>query len=302
MAKVVRAVRLLAATVFAGVSLFALYTLAAPHLAPPCEQPIEYVIGEVDARFGISEATLRTSLQNAAAVWNEAAGRVVVTASDDGKGMPVHLLYGDEQRAAQLGNTIDAEQAAYDAKKAELADMKETFASLRRSYVAQQNAYERELDAYEADIRYWNERGGAPPAEYQELQQRSRDLDRDRDALNADADEVSAYSARINTEVEELNALARKINAKVNVYNESAGDDFDQGNFVSDRDGKRIYIYEYTDRADLERVLAHEFGHALGIGHVENPNSIMYSFNIGEGLDLTEEDQLALTSACRLDK
>ena len=46
------------------------------------------------------------------------------------------------------------------------------------------------------------------------------------------------------------------------------------------------------------RVLVHELGHALGIGHVENPDSIMYSYSIGETLTLSEEDLAALKEVC----
>lgn len=289
-----------ATLVFLGVAGYVLFVQAAPFFSPPCSTPLTYTVGEIDPRFGIHESALRDDLAAAAAVWNEAAGTSVLAYAEEGT-IPVHLVYSEEQRAAELGKTIDNEQKAYDAQKDALTDMKRTFTSMKHSYERAQASYEKKRNAYESDVAYWNAQGGAPSSTYQELQLTARELEQERQELNTAADQVNAYSAAINSEVTKLNELARKINTKVNVYNESAGEDFDQGNYQSDRDGKRITIYEYTDRADLERVLAHEFGHALGIGHVENPESIMYSFNLGEGLTLSAEDTAALRQACRLD-
>ncbi len=296
-----KAVQTLIALVFAGAVGYFVYTQAAPLLLEPCKEPIRYTISEIDSRFGISEAALAAQLTKAAKVWNDASGLPLVAAASGEEGIPINLVYSEEQRAAQLGKAIDADQQAYDEKKDELNAMKTTFASMKRKYEAASASYERRVAAYEADVKRSNEAGGAAPAEYQRLQAEGRELDEEREELNAEAKEVNAYSAEINETVDELNAFAKKINAKVNVYNENAGEDFDQGNYVSDKDGKRITIYEFTSQTDLARVLTHEFGHALGIEHVENPDSIMYSFNIGEGLVPTGEDIAALKSACRLD-
>jgi predicted Zn-dependent protease len=41
-------------------------------------------------------------------------------------------------------------------------------------------------------------------------------------------------------------------------------------------DGKAINIYEFDKEEDLKLALVHEFGHAIGLGHVDNPKAIMY--------------------------
>lgn len=282
---------------------YLLYTQAAPLLAPPCSSPIEYSIGNYDPKFGVSESQFRLALAAAASVWNREAGKTLVQAAGAGEsGIPVNLVYSDVQKATELGKNIDVEQEAYDEKKADVNALRDRFSSAKSSYERASASYDAKAKAYQERVSYWNAQGGAPPAEFQKLNAQGRAIEAERQVLNTDADEVNALAKDINVAVGELNALARKINAKVNTYNASAGEDFDQGNYEADKEGKRITIYEFKNTADLERVLVHEFGHALGLGHVENPDSIMYSFNIGEGLDLTAEDVAELHRACKLDK
>jgi predicted Zn-dependent protease len=55
------------------------------------------------------------------------------------------------------------------------------------------------------------------------------------------------------------------------------------------------------DEDELMLVLAHEMGHALGIGHVDNPQSVMYRLMGNQarpGLELTEDDRYALMDIC----
>ena len=66
-------------------------------------------------------------------------------------------------------------------------------------------------------------------------------------------------------------------------------------------DGKKeIDIYEFSSREKLIRVLAHEFGHALGLEHLDNPKAIMYYLNEGTNEKLTTDDLTALKQKCRL--
>lgn len=302
MTKAATAAKFLLALAFVGASGWFLYTEAAPLLVPPCSVPIQYEVGSIDPRFGISTSTLEADLAKAAAVWNTVAGKTIVEAAKGTGGIPVNLVYSTHQQAAELGQTIDAQQAAYDAQKVQVQSLKDQFDDAKASYQKEQAAYNARSTAYNAEVNSWNAKGGAPPAEFARLKQEGQELEQDRKALNADADDVNALADKINDAVRQLNALARQINAKVSTYNKTAGEDFDQGNYQEDSSGKRINIYEYTGQGDLSRVLAHELGHALGMEHVENPDSIMYSYNIGTGLTPTAEDIAELQAVCKLNK
>jgi len=70
--------------------------------------------------------------------------------------------------------------------------------------------------------------------------------------------------------------------------------------YERDADGERINIYQFESKEKLMRVLAHEFGHALGLDHVEDSQAIMYRLNNGVNQKLTEADISALSERCNL--
>lgn len=284
-----------------GIVSYILFQQVEPLLQKPCEKPITYTPVGYDARFGISQNEFEAALVDAEHIWEAAAGRELFSEEPEGV-VRVNLVYGDIQRTAQLGEVISSEQGAYDSKKDELESLKRNYARAERVYESDTQRYEKLSQSYHEQVNHWNSQGGAPPEVYEELTALREELESGQKQLKKRAQEVNDIANSINARVDELNAFARVLNSKVEVYNENVVDEFDQGDYQEDEEGKRINIYEFSDGNDLRRVLVHEFGHALGIGHVENPASIMYSFNAGSNLTLSAEDIAALRAACELGK
>ena len=102
--------------------------------------------------------------------------------------------------------------------------------------------------------------------------------------------------------------MAQKEQAIVKNYNNSldtyknkygAASQFDKGIF----DGTKIDIFQFNEKEDLRLTIAHEFGHALGIDHLQNPQSLMYYLMSDQNMDnpqLSSEDLSALKSVCMI--
>ena len=76
---------------------------------------------------------------------------------------------------------------------------------------------------------------------------------------------------------------------------------FDQGDY----DWTRINVYQFNGFDDLRLILAHEMGHALEIGHLENSKSNMYYLMDEQNLNadtVTQDDFQALQGACGLEE
>jgi hypothetical protein len=245
----------------------------------PCDYPITYSIGAFDKRFGLSKADFAKAISDAERIWEAPLGKNLFEASASGT-LTINLIYDERQAATnnlqKLGIVIDDNEASYQ--------------SLKTRYASAVSAYDRQKAAYEATVAAVNKRGGARPDEYQQLQT-------ERAALNA---QVST----INDMVTVLNRLAASLNLSATQYNNTVhatlGGEFQEGNYQGNWLGGTIDIYQFDNRAKLERVLAHELGHALELDHVDDPAAIMYRLNDGKNEKLTATDLQALRTLCRV--
>lgn len=286
-------------------------------LDKPCSEPIIYTINRLDPGFNQSPQTLESNLSQAVSIWNAAIGKELFKYESSttlatnnswwkaGKVVKINLVYDNRQKSTQklnnLSSTIESGKSSYETLKAKYNSLQENYNSQKKSLDAKIASFQNIKSAYEKDVEYWNSKGGAPKAEFAALEKR-------RQALNAAADSINLDNKQFNITVNNLNAISRELNATgheinqvVSTYNDvstSNGSEFQEGEFVSDDSGSRINIYQYSNQAKLIRVLAHEFGHALGLDHVADQKAIMYAYNLDNSIKLTADDLSALNTLC----
>ncbi|HUH66499.1 MAG TPA: matrixin family metalloprotease [Syntrophales bacterium] len=266
----------------------------------PCQEPITYRIGTVDARFGLSRQEFADSVSKAASIWAKPFGRALYR--EDSKGaIEVNLIYDYRQEAADklkrlnysMGNT-----------KGTLEEMRARFGTMKAEYDAKKAAldsdlrtYERRLAAFsteaqrglttEAAYRRLTAEKGALDDMYERLQARRNELNRAADVLNSMTVVINDTAANFNLDLANSKETGRAL-----------GSEYCGGHYER-KDGKQtITIYQFDDANRLVRVLAHEFGHALGLDHNDNPKAIMYSMMLSDSLSLAPEDIASLKARC----
>ncbi len=266
-----------------------------------CSVPIGYRIGKVDERFDISEDEVRNAISSAESLWEDGTDRNLFTYDPEGD-LVINFVYDERQETAEeeeeLREVLDQKEGMSDSVKEEYDSLVEEYQALRATYRQAMNVYESKLTAYNAEVAEWNERGGAPKDVYERLSETKLSLSKEEKRLSAFTPELNAMARQINTIGSQGNSIISDYNSLVTEYNDRFSEDseFTQGDYGRDT----INIYEFRSEEELSLVLAHELGHALGIGHVEGETSIMYDHMDDQKLatGLTENDRTAFLQLC----
>ncbi len=273
----------------------------------PCKKPIVYSIGSFDKEFVISKDEFLKAIKEAEAIWEEPSGKDLFSYTEEvhPSNLAINLIYDSRQEATEklqkIDTKLDNTRLSYDALKASYEALKVEYGKDKSVFDARLATFQARREKYQNDVDRANAEGGASQEEYARLQEEQSQINNEARTINELQANLNKKIIQVNDMVRELNQLAQSLNLDVKKFNEiggSNGEEFEEGIYIRDFNGTRINIYQYDNRAKLVRVLAHEFGHALGLLHIEDKEAIMYRLNSGTSQKLTEADLLELNKKC----
>jgi hypothetical protein len=271
----------------------------------PCSFPVTYSIGTIDPGYTISKQELGDALIEAETAWENPAHKNLFEFTRSSGDVTITLVYDNRQASLDklkaLGITTDQSLDSYKSLKAKYDELAAKVDAEDSRLKGIMGRYKERETAYNAEVRRMNQRGSASRAEV-------RRVDSTRGALAMQFGGIKMIETAVNSDVDTLNALGTtlnqlivQLNINVDQYNRAGATigRYEEGLYIISGGIQTIEIYKYTNHAQLVSLLAHELGHALGLEHVADPESLMYPVNRGRGLNLTGKDLAELVRVCR---
>lgn len=270
---------LLAILIFGGVSYAQEFINFDKFLSrSACDKPLEYKIGSIDPRFNLTEDKLISQVGEAEKIWEEASDRDLFAYSSTAP-LTINMVY---DRRQSLHREINQLEGQLESQKGDLEARRADFQRVAYDF-------EKRLDQFNSEVKSWNSQGGAPQEEYEALIRRQEEL-------KADADKLNKLASELNLETRQYNTQVGQLNQTVSAFNENLRRKPEEG--LYDPAANTIEIYFVVSEKELTHTIAHEFGHALGLAHIDNAHSIMFPFST-EVVDLSSDDVGAVGVLCR---
>ena len=245
-------------------------------LTHPFDQRIRYRIGEVDPRFGLSYADVLQLSQEATQIWTQGTGQDYFVYDPNAK-LAIHLIYDQRQdesnqRQQQL-TAIEQRQQHWNNQNQNIQALKQEIADKNQQLDAKKMLFEQQLEQYNRQVQQINQSGGLHPSQQEVFAGKKQEIQQHLWSLEHEIAQFNQHIHQLNQQVDALNQLNQDIDVSIQQFNARFQPRlFDKGHF----DGQAIRIYEFQSKDDLRLTLAHEFGHALGLAHHNDPYALMY--------------------------
>jgi len=276
-----------------------------------CSKPIKYSIGSIDPKFKISKEELKEALKKAEEAWESEDNKDFFQYDDQAK-FKINLIYDERQKLNQDKKLFDEYT-----EKFKIADKKdkEEYERMKKEherlvdylFAAEKKLMDDKFDLEDRIIEY-NYSWDLKKTTEKKLKKERKDLIARQNKFNQQVSYEHSLVNKMNKLAKRGKERAEEYNNKIEEFkkehNLEEGRVFEEGEYSRDLNSEQINIYSFWDQEELAMILVHEFGHALGMAHVDNPDSIMYYLNKDQGKNkkwhINEDDLKELHEVCDL--
>lgn len=252
------------------------YNAWSDRIMHPLDTRLRYQIAEVDPRFGMSKEQAIQLSKEAIQIWHDGTQKQLFVYDDQAQ-LKIKLIYDARQENynafKKTQQELDQEHSSNQRISGNLDVSKSSLEQMQQSLRQEQIQLRAEADYLNQQRISWsrieNEQGENRQrieAQYQALKEKAQQLQRNIAYYNQ-------MNAQYNQQVGQHNSSIERYNWNVmQAKNRFPPREFHKGVFMGDQ----IQIYQFDTEDDLRLTLAHELGHALGLGHHADPEALMY--------------------------
>jgi len=256
--------------------------------------PLHYRIADIDPRFNLDTQQVLELTQQAAKIWEKETGQQHFIYDPQAE-FTINLVFDErQQRSAERVQNLDQlkqQQGQWEQQNQQLQQFKDEVQKTTSLIASKQSQLTAQFQQYNVDVQRFNQMRSSSKELAEQLSQRQKALQQQSAMLQQEIQVHNQKTQQLNRDIQKLNQNNKQLVASAHQFNQTFQPRlFHKGHF----NGKQIYIYEFSSKNDLRLTLAHEFGHALGLEHTNDPTSLMYPIiqqqNL-EKLSLTEADR-----------
>lgn len=275
-----------------------------------CDKSVLYwTVGTIDRHYDLSHSELESIIEETASVWSDAAGKELFKKDP----MPsdstfyIQLIYSSDQRQfdteTEIADSIRTMRRQFYPKQAAYRNQTMVYKKSYEEHGMLMETYNNLIDDYNEVLNRVLVAGARSAREQERIDNLRIQVERMKPRLAESENDLLREELILIQLSDELNRLADRINELIYIQNEFLGKwtTFRKGAFMNVGDRPKINIYQFDNLDQLRLILAHELGHALGLPHVQNSESVMYyraEHQRSDRLSLTIEDLNALNEVC----